>query len=107
VLTGSRRRADIVFSRRRVVVFVDGCFWHSCPRHASLPKANRDWWVDKLRANVERDRDSDRLLTEHGWLVTRVWEHEDPVLAADRIDSLLRSRDPACRESADCGTSSP
>ena len=55
-----RRRADIVFSRARVAVYVDGCFWHSCPQHASVPKNNRDWWIDKLEANVRRDRDTDR-----------------------------------------------
>ena len=92
VVPGSRRRADIVFTRCRVAVFVDGCFWHSCPIHATEPNANADWWSDKLRRNVERDRDTDRLLAEHGWVVVRVWEHEDAIGAADRVDQALAAR---------------
>lgn len=92
VVPGSRRRADIVFTRLRVAVFVDGCFWHSCPVHATAPKANAEWWSDKLRRNVERDRDTDRLLAEHGWVVVRIWEHEDPIVAADRVDRALDAR---------------
>ena len=86
-----RRRADIVFTRRRVVVYVDGCFWHSCPEHATEPKANQAWWVAKLAANVERDRDTDERLDAAGWQVVRVWEHEDPQEAADRVESAVRS----------------
>jgi DNA mismatch endonuclease (patch repair protein) len=82
---GLRRRADMVFKRARVAVFVDGCFWHSCPQHATVPKANRQWWVEKLAANVERDRDTDRVLTDLGWTVVRVWEHEAPHVAAQRV----------------------
>ena len=71
-----RRRGDIVFTRRRLVVLIDGCFWHSCPLHGTIPKSNRDWWTDKLRANVERDRDTVRALRDAGWNVIRIWEHE-------------------------------
>ena len=87
-----RRRADIVFTRGRVVVYVDGCYWHSCPDHATVPKANREWWVAKLRANVERDRDTDARLAAAGWQVVRVWEHEAPMEAADRIEATVRRR---------------
>src|SRR5882724_781414 len=62
IIPGQTRTADVVIAGARIAVFVDGCFWHSCPRHKSLPKANRDWWRAKLETNVARDRDSDRAL---------------------------------------------
>ncbi len=86
---GRRRRADIVFPTERVAVFVDGCFWHSCPEHGTLPKNNRDWWLQKLDANRRRDADTDQVLTEHGWTVVRVWEHDDPGAAVDRVRSIV------------------
>lgn len=87
-----RRRADVVFTKAKVAVYVDGCFWHSCPEHATVPKSNRHWWVEKLAANVRRDRDTDQQLRESGWEVARVWEHEDPVAAADVVEQLVRVR---------------
>lgn len=87
-----RRRADLVFTRAKVAVYLDGCFWHSCPAHATTPKANREWWVAKLDANVRRDRDTDRRLAEAGWTVVRVWEHEPADLAAERIALMVRAR---------------
>src|SRR6185312_10973627 len=66
-LPGLRRRADLVFPRERLAVFVDGCFWHACPEHATWPKRNREWWRQKIVGNVERDRDTDRRLEEIGW----------------------------------------
>ena len=89
-LVGVRRRADIVFLGPKVAVFIDGCFWHSCPLHATTPEANRDWWIAKLQKNVDRDRDTDRRLAEGGWRVVRAWEHEVPEEVADRIESLVR-----------------
>ncbi|MDV8005519.1 very short patch repair endonuclease [Rhodococcus sp. IEGM 1318] len=86
---GVRRRADLVFPRRKVAVFVDGCFWHSCPQHATFPKNNAQWWTDKLAANVVRDRDTDARLAEQGWTVLRIWEHEDPLVAAERVQKAL------------------
>ena len=86
---GGRRRADIVFTRARLAVFIDGCFWHSCPEHATVPKNNRQWWLQKLDANRTRDADTDRVLTEQGWTVVRVWEHEDPGAAVDRVRSIV------------------
>ncbi|BCN41999.1 very short patch repair endonuclease [Prescottella equi] len=90
-LRGLRRRADLVFPRRRVAVYVDGCFWHSCPQHATSPKNNAQWWADKLAANVVRDRDTDTRLADAGWMVVRIWEHEDPTEAADRVQAALRA----------------
>jgi DNA mismatch endonuclease (patch repair protein) len=91
-LEGVRSRADLVFGPSKVVVFVDGCFWHSCHDHGTLPKNNREWWRQKLATNEERDRRVDRVLTEAGWAVVRVWEHDDPVAAADRVEILVRTR---------------
>jgi DNA mismatch endonuclease, patch repair protein len=88
-LPGLRRRADLVFPRRRVAVYVDGCFWHRCPVHATDPKNNAAWWADKLAANVTRDRDTDRRLTVEGWHVIRVWEHESPAAAADKVQTVV------------------
>jgi DNA mismatch endonuclease (patch repair protein) len=73
-------------------VFVDGCFWHSCPVHATHPSANREWWRDKLAANVARDRRNDAALLKAGWLSLRVWEHEDPAGAAGRVERAVRQR---------------
>ena len=89
-LPGLRRRGDIVFPRDRLAVFVDGCFWHACPEHASWPKQNGDWWREKILGNVARDRETDRRLAEIGWAVVRIWEHEDSEDAADRVTDLLR-----------------
>ncbi|MEP7023016.1 MAG: very short patch repair endonuclease [Actinomycetota bacterium] len=84
-IAGVRRRADLLFSRAKVAVFVDGCYWHSCPEHGTRPKANATWWADKLAANMQRDRDTDRRLGAAGWAVVRIWEHEDPAAAAEQI----------------------
>ncbi|WP_067885804.1 very short patch repair endonuclease [Nocardia vaccinii] len=91
-LPGMRRRADLVFPRYRVAVYVDGCFWHSCPEHATFPKNNARWWAEKLAGNVVRDRDTDARLAAAGWTVVRVWEHEDPIRAADRVQAALTSQ---------------
>lgn len=69
-------RPDFVFGREKVAVFVDGCFWHSCPLHAKVPESNREFWVHKLSRNVERDKFVDRELKKAGWKVWRIWEHE-------------------------------
>ena len=69
-------KADIVFPRQMVCVFVDGCFWHGCSLHFGTPKTNSAWWAEKIAANVERDARQTELLKEHGWRVVRVWEHE-------------------------------
>ncbi len=96
-LPSLRRRADLVFPRLRVAVFVDGCFWHACPEHTTAPRANAGWWSTKLAANVARDRDTDRRLVEAGWAVVRVWEHLSPDAAADVVDATLEQRHPGPR----------
>jgi DNA mismatch endonuclease (patch repair protein) len=89
-----RRRMDFVFRRARLVVLVDGCFWHVCPIHASWPKSNAAWWREKLEANRRRDRDTDAKLAQAGWSVVRIWEHEAAVEAVDRVvEALQRPRD--------------
>ena len=86
------RRADVVFSGAKVAVFVHGCFWHGCPEHASKPKRNSGFWLSKIERNQERDQETHRLLCEAGWLPITVWEHEDPKLAARKIDKVVRQR---------------
>lgn len=84
-----RARGDIVFTRKRLVVFIDGCFWHSCPQHATFPKHNAEWWRQKLAANVARDRRVDSELTKLGWTVVRIWEHETASEAVATIRAAL------------------
>ncbi|MBF6358387.1 very short patch repair endonuclease [Nocardia higoensis] len=88
-IRGQRRRADVIFPRRKVAVYVDGCFWHRCPQHATDPKNNAQWWAEKLAGNVARDRATDETLRAAGWQVVRIWEHEDAATAADRVESAL------------------
>jgi DNA mismatch endonuclease (patch repair protein) len=109
-------RPDIVFTRARLAVFVDGCFWHRCPEHGTLPRNNSQWWLAKLDRNVARDRSKDATLAELGWRVIHVWEHEPPTAAADRVeaewrgcripDQLVMTRAPAdspTSRTASCG----
>jgi DNA mismatch endonuclease (patch repair protein) len=85
---GLRRSADVVFTRLRLAVYVDGCFWHGCPLHGTMAKANASFWQQKIEDNRHRDADTDRRLAEAGWTVVRVWEHEDPDTAARRIAAI-------------------
>jgi DNA mismatch endonuclease, patch repair protein len=85
-------RPDVAFGPARVAVFVDGCFWHGCPEHAVMPKANREWWADKLATNKKRDAAKDAALRAQGWEPMHVWEHEDPAFAAERLAALVRRR---------------
>ncbi|PIB73755.1 very short patch repair protein [Mycolicibacterium brumae] len=99
VLSQVRYRADIGWKGLRLAVFIDGCFWHGCPQHATRPKANQDWWARKLDGNVQRDRRTDQELATRGWTVLRFWEHEDPESVADAICAhiaLIRSRSNSC-----------
>ncbi len=73
-----RRTIDVAFTGIRLAVFVDGCFWHGCPTHRTWPKTNADWWLQKIDANRSRDAETDRILSECGWRVIRVWEHDIP-----------------------------
>ncbi|MER6316528.1 very short patch repair endonuclease [Streptomyces sp. NPDC001581] len=89
---GVRREADIVFGPARVAVFVDGCFWHGCPEHATWPKRNAEFWRSKIEGNRGRDVDTDAKLAEAGWLAVRVWEHESAEDAAARVQEIVRRR---------------
>lgn len=80
-----RTKADIVFSRHRIAVYLDGCFWHRCPEHGQLPKANRDYWKPKLERNAQRDKEATKALRAEGWTVIRIWEHEPIDLAVETI----------------------
>lgn len=82
-------RPDVVFTRGRLAVFVDGCFWHCCPVHGNLPQSNTSYWHPKLDRNVKRDRAVDQALRASGWTVLRAWEHEDPEEIADRVEEVL------------------
>lgn len=86
---GMRCKADIVWRGLRLAVFIDGCFWHGCPEHATRPKANEAWWAEKLDGNKRRDRRTDAELTSRGWTVLRFWEHEQPAAVADAICATL------------------
>lgn len=91
VIPGLRFRPDIVFPRARVAVECRGCFWHFCPHDAVLPKSNLEYWLPKLERNVQRDRRNERALADAGWSLVVVWEHDDVVDAATRIEALVRS----------------
>jgi DNA mismatch endonuclease (patch repair protein) len=82
-------RADIVFTRARVAVFVDGCFWHGCPEHGTRPRSNSAYWAAKIEINQTRDREQALALERDGWTVVRTWEHESPEVAASRIAAAL------------------
>jgi DNA mismatch endonuclease (patch repair protein) len=91
-LKGLRRKADIVFTRARVAVFVDGCFWHGCPEHGRRRHEVNSWyWPEKIVRNQRRDADTDARLKKAGWTVIRVWEHEPHVTAAHRVAAVVRS----------------
>jgi len=86
------RKADMVFRRLKVAVFVDGCFWHGCPDHVTWPRNNSAWWRRKIQRNVERDRDTNRRLRAAGWTVIRIWEHQVSERSAERIRRRLDAR---------------
>lgn len=88
-----RRTADVVFTRAKVAVFVDGCFWHGCPDHGRRMHRTNDWyWPDKIQRNQAHDCDTNERLTTAGWHVVRVWEHDDPDQTAEQIAQLVIGR---------------
>lgn len=89
-----RRTVDILFRPARVAVLIDGCYWHGCPQHYIPPRANGGYWSDKVTRNRARDEDTNRVLTERGWLVLRFWEHESPAAVADQIIAVVSERRP-------------
>jgi len=86
-------RPDVVFTRTRVAVFVDGCFWHGCPEHGTSPRANARYWAAKIELNQARDHRQEAALRGAGWEVVRIWEHEPPQAATDRVRALVALRD--------------
>jgi DNA mismatch endonuclease, patch repair protein len=86
---GHQVRVDIAFTRARVAVFVDGCFWHGCPEHGNQPRVNKGYWGPKLRRNLDRDQRNTRELETAGWKVIRVWEHEEPADVAARVHAVV------------------
>lgn len=88
----TRARPDFAFMREKVAVFVDGCFWHMCPKHGTLPEKNAGWWGAKLQENVERDLRHGQTLSAAGWLAVRIWEHEDLLPAVERVIHHLAVR---------------
>jgi DNA mismatch endonuclease (patch repair protein) len=86
-----RRRADIVFSRVGLYVFIDGCFWHGCPDHFVTPKTRTDFWLNKVEGNRARDADTDRRLAAVGLTSLRIWEHVPPEVAAERIGATYEA----------------
>jgi len=87
---GVRSRADVVLGPAQVAVYVDGCFWHSCPEHGTMPRSNEAFWQEKLARNQERDAAVNEALAAAGWTVVRIWEHEEIAAAADRVESAVR-----------------
>lgn len=93
-----RVRPDIVFTARKVAVFVDGCFWHACPEHGRQPAVNEWYWAPKLRRNVERDRAADAALTAAGWRVVRLWEHVPLAASVEAVEAALQDHGPRMPE---------
>ncbi|MDA2810977.1 very short patch repair endonuclease [Nocardiopsis sp. RSe5-2] len=87
-----RRTVDLAFTKVKVAVFLDGCFWHGCPEHHTVSATNTSFWAEKVRRNRERDAETNSLLEERGWRVLRIWEHEDPQDAAVRVAALVKKR---------------
>jgi len=87
-----RRTADLLFTRARVAVFVDGCYWHGCSEHFTMPATNLDYWGTKIGRNQARDAETTALLEARGWLVLRFWEHEPPATAAASIVERVQER---------------
>lgn len=85
-------RPDLVLSRARLAIFIDGCFWHACPEHGVMPKSNGEWWRAKLAGNTERDSRKDRQLEELGWIPLHFWEHQPVNLISDIVIEMWKAR---------------
>lgn len=94
-----RRTVDIVFGKAKIAVFLDGCFWHGCPQHATSPRSNAEWWRTKLDRNMARDRETTTHLSSAGWTVLRFWEHESPDEVARRVADVVAARRVSARPS--------
>jgi DNA mismatch endonuclease, patch repair protein len=100
VLRKPRRVADVAFPGRKIAVFVDGCFWHGCPEHATWPKQNAAFWREKIEANRRRDADTSDRLRSLGWIVLRFWSHESPTDAAQTVARTITKADSKTRTSS-------
>ncbi|MEV6306047.1 very short patch repair endonuclease [Actinoplanes sp. NPDC051861] len=103
----ARRSVDIAFTRAKLAIFVDGCFWHSCPQHRTSPASNSAWWANKLETNQRRDTTTDEHLAALGWNVLRIWEHDDPANAARRIIERLQEANEPCAPGAPATPATP
>ncbi|MGW1670484.1 very short patch repair endonuclease [Streptomyces sp. NPDC002324] len=88
----ARRRIDVAFPGAKLAILIDGCFWHGCPEHATHPKANAEWWRNKLDRNMARDRETTEHLVAEGWTVLRFWEHEAPEAVAVQVVAAVEQR---------------
>lgn len=100
VMRKPRRVADIAFPGRKIAIFVDGCFWHGCPEHATWPKQNAEFWREKIEANRRRDADTNDRLRSLGWMVLRFWSHESPSMAAKAVARVVAKADSKPRASS-------
>lgn len=91
-LKSVRRTADVVFSKLRVAIFVDGCFWHACPEHYREPQTHAEYWRPKIARNLERDAEINALLEAEGWLVLRFWSHQEPGEVASTVTAEIQKR---------------
>lgn len=89
-----KEKIDIAFPIAKVAVFVDGCFWHGCPIHSNLPTSNQEYWLPKLKRNIERDKEKNKRLEADGWLILHFWEHETKNVSeiAEKIKNAVQSR---------------
>ncbi|NTV94912.1 MAG: very short patch repair endonuclease [Thiobacillus sp.] len=85
-----RRSIDIAFPGKRLAIFIDGCFWHGCSEHRTIPAHNARWWADKIQTNRKRDEDTTLLLQEAGWQVFRFWEHDDPTRIVESVRTFFK-----------------
>jgi DNA mismatch endonuclease (patch repair protein) len=86
-----RRTADIVFTKQKIAVFIDGCFWHACPQHYVLPRTNVEYWSPKIQRNLNRDANTNQQLRAAGWIVARYWSHRSPEDIAARVIELVQA----------------
>jgi DNA mismatch endonuclease (patch repair protein) len=91
-------KIDIAFVSKKVAVFVDGCFWHMCPKHSHFPKSNRKFWVPKLKRNKARDKKTNKVLAKMGWKVIRIWEHDIHVNTLRCVKRIIRGLQPHGRK---------
>lgn len=87
-----RRTIDLAWRNLKLAVFIDGCFWHGCPQHQTHPKANADFWNSKIARNRARDHETSEFLEQRGWLVLRIWEHENVDIAVESVTAAVQSR---------------